>query len=388
MIPLGPLSLSDIFNGTFSTMGRYWKTLFGFAAAVYATAAVAFVAALLIALSGVHDHLVRLKGYSSETDVDWGRDVTPVLVALGIVVLIGIVVAVMAAALVQAAVPAVLREAVLGRPVTFRSARQTAWSRLPAMVGTVLLTGLIAVVPLALMMTFEVSVIGMALSAGDSDGAAAGLGLSVLLLLPAGPLAVWLWVKFSLAPTAVVLEGQGPVAAMRRSSTLVRGSWWRICGISLLGFLMAGVASYVVQIPFSLAGVFSSAVTTQDLGDDPSVTTILVAVGSVAAVMMAGQLIGQVFVGTFPPLVLGMLYVDRRIRQENLAQDLADAAGLPRPPAYAPPPYGYPAPPAYGYPTPPTYGHPGAGPQPGPGPQQGPPPGPPDRPDGGADSAP
>ncbi|WP_328722340.1 hypothetical protein OHT52_24565 [Streptomyces sp. NBC_00247] len=373
VIPLAPLRLSDILNGTFSAMGRYWKALFGFAAAVYGTAAVAFAAALLIAFSAVRDHVDGIRASADDPDVPWD-DITPILVALGVVALIGAVVAFVAVALVQAAVPTVLQGAVLGRPVTFRSVRQSALSRLRAMLGTALLTGLIAVIPVALVMVVEASLVGIALSDGNPDGAAVWLGLAVLLLLPAGPLAVWLWVKFSLAPTAVVLEGQGPVAAMRRSSTLVRGSWWRIFGISLLGYAMAGVASYLIQMPFSIAGTFSSVVTTQDIGDDPNLTSILVAVGSASAIMVAGQLIGQVFVGTFPPLLLGMLYVDRRIRTENLAQDLADAAGLPMPPAYGPPPYGHqPPPPPYGHqPPPPPYGYPG----PQPGPQAGPPPGP------------
>ncbi|MCX5396318.1 hypothetical protein [Streptomyces sp. NBC_00102] len=350
-------------------MGRYWKPLFGFAATVYAAAAATLVAALLVAFSAVHDNLDRIRSHSSDADVDWD-DISSVLVALGLAALIGMVVAVVAYALVQAAVPTVLQGAVLGRPVTFRSVRRTAWSRLPAMLGTILLNGLIAVIPVALILLAEGATVALALTGEDPGSAAAWLGVSVLLLLPTGPLAVWLWVKFSLAPTAVVLEGQGPIAAMRRSSTLVRGSWWRIFGMSLLGFAMAGAASYVVQIPFSFAGVFSSAMTTGDLGDDPSVSAVLVALGGAAAIMMAGQLVGQIFVGTFPPLLLGMLYVDRRIRTENLAQDLAAAAGLPMPPAYAPPPYGYqPPPPPYGYQAPPPpYGYPG--PQPGPGPDQ------------------
>ncbi|MEK8142609.1 hypothetical protein NKH18_10685 [Streptomyces sp. M10(2022)] len=35
VIPLAPLSLGDVLNGAFSTIGRYWKQLFGMAAALY-----------------------------------------------------------------------------------------------------------------------------------------------------------------------------------------------------------------------------------------------------------------------------------------------------------------------------------------------------------------
>ncbi|MGW2277026.1 DUF7847 domain-containing protein [Streptomyces sp. NPDC001770] len=364
MIPLAPLQLSNIFNGAFSTMGRYWKALFGFTAAVYGTAAVAFTATLLVAFSAVHGRIDSLRASTEETDVPWD-DITPILVALGIVMLIGIVVFVLALALVQAAAPAVLQGAVLGRPVTFRMVRGTAVSRLRAMLGTVFLTGLIGVVPLVLAVGFEASLVALVVSNGDSDNAAAFLGISVLLLLVAGPLASWLWVKFSLAPTAVVLERQGPIAAMRRSSRLVRGSWWRILGISLLGQMVAGMASSVIQIPFSAAAMFSSALTTSDMDSDTTLTNVLISMAGIVAIALAGQLIGQIFVSTFPPLILGLLYIDRRMRTENLAQDLAAAAGLPPQPAYAPPPYGHQAPPGSA-----PYGHPG--PQPGDTPQPGP----------------
>ncbi|MGW2837542.1 DUF7847 domain-containing protein [Streptomyces sp. NPDC001493] len=370
VIPLAPLQLSNIFNGAFSTLGRYWKALFGFTAAVYGTAAVTFAAALLVAFSAVHGHIDSLKASTEETDVPWD-DITPILVALGIVMLIGAVVFVLALTLVQAAVPAVLQGAVLGRPVTFRTVRETAVSRLGAMLGTVFLTGLIGVVPIVLALGFEASVIALAVSNGDSDSAAAFLGISVLLLLVAGPLASWLWVKFSLAPTAVVLERQGPIAAMRRSSRLVRGSWWRILGISLLGQMVAGMASSVIQVPFSAFAMFSSALTTSNMDSDTNLSTVLISMAGIVAIALAGQLIGQIFVSTFPPLILGLLYIDRRMRTENLAQDLATAAGLPPQPAYAPPPYGHEAPP-YDHQAP----QPGATPQPGPAPQPGADPGP------------
>ncbi|MFD6531329.1 hypothetical protein [Streptomyces sp. NPDC060184] len=375
VIPLAPLQLSNIFNGAFSTMGRYWKALFGFTAATYGAAAVAVAATLLVAFSAVHGHIDSLSASTEETDVPWD-DITPILVALGIVMLIGVVVFVLALTLVQAAVPAVLQGAVLGRPVTFRMVRETAVSRLRAMLGTVLLTGLIAAVPLVLTIGCETSVIALAVSNGDSNSAAAFLGISFLLLLAAGPLSSWLWVKFSLAPTAVVLERQGPIAAMRRSSRLVRGSWWRILGISLLGQMIAGMASYLIQMPFTVAAVFSSALTTSGLDSDASLTAVLLSLAGVVALALAGQMIGQIVVGTFPPLILGLLYVDRRMRTENLAQDLATAAGLTPAPAPTPPPYSHQTP----QPGQAPYGHPDPQPGPAPQPDDTPPPGPGPRP--------
>ncbi|MFI6081851.1 hypothetical protein ACIBBB_12875 [Streptomyces sp. NPDC051217] len=49
------------------------------------------------------------------------------------------------------------------------------------------------------------------------------------------------------APAAVVIESRGPVDALHRSVELVRGSWWRVCGISLPAFVIASIAGMVLQ---------------------------------------------------------------------------------------------------------------------------------------------
>jgi hypothetical protein len=47
------------------------------------------------------------------------------------------------------------------------------------------------------------------------------------------------------------------------------------------------------------------------------------------AFVLLGQLIGQLVSATFPLLVTGLLYVDRRMRTENLGPVLAEAATVP-----------------------------------------------------------
>ncbi|WP_327336310.1 hypothetical protein OG384_07505 [Streptomyces sp. NBC_01324] len=329
VIPLGPLRLGDILNGAFATVGRHGKQLYGVGAAAYGGALAVVVATIAIAYSATAGHLDRLVSLSADEDARTG-DWVPVLVAFCVIALVCLIVGVLSTALMYAAVPSVLQEAVLGRRTTFSAVWRRAWARVPAVIGTVFLTSLIAMIPILLVWAGVVAlIVGLAGSGGGSGASVALIVIGVLGALATGPLALWLWVKFSLAPSAAVFENQGPIAAMRRSSVLVRGDWWRIFGITLLAGAMAGVASYVIQLPFTFLGMFSGMLGSANLSDDPNAASIVVAMSGYLLAVLVGQLVSQLIVATFPPLVTGLLYVDRRIRTEDLGPVLAEAAAVP-----------------------------------------------------------
>ncbi|MEU1125325.1 hypothetical protein ABZ371_17620 [Streptomyces sp. NPDC005899] len=336
VIPLAPLKLGDVLNGAFSTMGRYWKPLFGMAGVLYGGALVLMAAAVAIAYSAVDGPLERVVSLDYDEEAA-SADVVSLVTALCVLALLAVVTMAVVSGLMYAAVPAVLQEAVLGRPVAFGAVWSRAWSRVAPVIGALVLTALIAVVPVALV---AVAVLGVSVSVITADGgggAATAVALGFLGVLVTGPVAVWLWIKFCLAPAAVVFEGQGPLAALRRSAQLVRGDWWRIFGITLLAGTMAAAAGYVIQMPFSVLGVFPGFIGTSSLGDDPSATALVVAMSGYLVATMLGQLASQIISTTFPQLVAGLLYVDRRIRTEDLGPVLAEAAGVPPQPF----PYGY-----------------------------------------------
>lgn len=308
-------------------MGRYWKQLFGVGAAVYGGALVVVGAAVAIAYSAVSDPLHRVLELSSE-ESPRSEDIVPLAIALGAVWLVAVLVLMTATAMMYATVPAVLQDAVLGRPTTFGIIWRRAWARVPAVIGTVLLSSLAAAIPVVLMM---VAFIAMTIAFITLDGSGSGVAIAVGILgaLATAPLAIWLWVKFSLAPAAAVFEGQRPVAALRRSSQLVRGDWWRIFGITLLALLMASVAGYIIQLPFSILGMFPGMIGMESLGSDPNAMAVVVAMSGYLVATLLGQLVSQLVSATFPQLVTGLLYVDRRMRNENLGPVLAEAAAVP-----------------------------------------------------------
>ncbi|MET4667255.1 hypothetical protein ABID94_000111 [Streptomyces sp. PvR018] len=334
VIPLAPLRVSDMLTGAFTTLGRYWKPLIGVALTLFGAATLVMLGAGAVALAVVAPQWDEL----TASDSPDAAELVPLGVAFGVLMVLGVTLFLLASAVVQAAVPAVLQEAVLGRPARFGSVWRRAWSRVWAMIGTVFLLGLTAVVPVMLLMAAVAATTVYFVTLGDADSALPLLWTGLLGTLLLGPLAVWIWVKLSLAPTVVVFENQGPFAAIRRSAQLVRGSWWRVFGIGLLAVGLASMVGYMIQMPFQALGMLPGMADPSGLESDPSGAEILAVLGGLMVLSMISGLVSQLFSSIFPPLVTGLLYVDLRMRTENLAPVLAEAAAQTLPEQYGPPP--------------------------------------------------
>lgn len=334
VIPLAPLRVSDMLSGAFATIGRYWKPLVGIALALFGAATAVLGVGVAIAFSTVAANWDDLTG-PGEPDP---AQLVPLGIAFGVLMVIGVIAYLLASAVVQAAVPVVLQEAVLGRPIGFGTVWKRAWSRVWAMIGTVFLLALAVAIPFLVIMFTMVATVVYFVSLGDSDTAGPLLLFGLLGWLVLAPLAIWLWVKFSLAPTIVVFEAERPVTALRRSARLVQGSWWRVLGITLLAFGLASVVGYMIQMPFQALGMIPGSLDSTEMTGEPSGGEILALFGGFMVLSMISGLVSQLFSSIFPPLMTGLLYVDLRMRNENLAPVLAEAAAQNLPEQYGPPP--------------------------------------------------
>ncbi|QES50722.1 hypothetical protein DEJ50_25685 [Streptomyces venezuelae] len=332
VIPLRPLGLGDVFGGAFSTMGRYWKQLIGFFLAVQFATLLVVVALAAIGMAITWSHLdpVFDPGYGQDPPRE---DLVPVLATFIPLGVIAVGVALVGFSLTSAAMPVLVQEGVLGRPVTFGTLFRRAWARTASVLGVTVLTGLLAAIPLAAFF-----LIGIPLSeAAEADGAGTDGSanfvtlLPLLLLLVFFPFAVWIWIRYGLATAAAVCEEVGPVTAMRRSAKLVRGSWWRIFGISLLIGLAALVMAYIIQIVFTLIGVMVMFPALALTGPDADVTAGVVILFTLYALFsVIGSALGQLIFPTLSQLASALLYVDQRIRREDLISGLL-AANTPGP---------------------------------------------------------
>ncbi len=341
VIPLQPLSVGDILGGAFSAFRRHWKPLVGIMLAVQGMGILLVAAATGIAVAVAHDRLTDVFDLGpGESAAD--EDVMGLLLAFVPVGVLLLVTVTVGAGLLSALGPAVVQEAVLGRSTTFGAMWRRCWSRLPAVLGTVVLAGLIAGAPMLLVYAVGIPLVIMSV---DGSGPPAALILLVLAVLLCLPVTVWLATRLSLAPAAAVCEGLGTVAALRRSSRLVKDGWWRVFGITMLGYLVAGAVGYAIQMPFGFVGMAAFLPSVMQAGEgDPDPEVAVVGLGVYVICILAGVLVSGLFQFGFPPLVTALLYVDLRIRKENLAESLIAAAAPAPAPAGPTPPAAAPAP--------------------------------------------
>ncbi|THJ74898.1 hypothetical protein [Candidatus Frankia alpina] len=142
--------------------------------------------------------------------------------------------------------------------------------------------------------------------------AAVALGL-VALLVGAAVVGVYL----ALSTPAYVLEGGGVRHALRRSVTIVRGSWWRTLGIlvltALVAFMLSGVLAVVTAVILGSSSMFGDF-----LDGDLTVTGHIVeGLGNLLATTISTPIVSGTVV---------LLYIDLRIRREGLDVTLAEAA--------------------------------------------------------------
>ncbi|CAM5414402.1 hypothetical protein [Streptomyces avidinii] len=323
VVPLKPLGLGEVVSASFATFGRYRKQLAGVMLAVLGLCLLVMALLAGVAVAAVHDHIEPV------FDPPYGQDpaaehLTPVVVAGVTLFVLLFAVGLLSMAMLTAVCPAVLQQGVLGRPTTFRAMWRTTLRRTPSVLSTLLLTGLIAGAPVLAAMAVWIPV--MVVSVAGDDPSPAALILLPVLLLPAIGVSVWLGTRLSLAPAVAVMEKAAPVTALRRSAALVKGDWWRVFGITLVGSMIAMSIAYMIQMPFQLVGTFGMIPLMAEAGEGaegagPSTGMIVALVFGILCIMIGGGL-SQMFQIGYTQLFSNLLYVDQRIRRENLAQAL------------------------------------------------------------------
>lgn len=325
IVPLRPLGVGEILLGAVAAMRIHWRTVLG------CSLAVALVTqGLLTAAEGFLLRDLPRGGAVGNTPAAQLPENLDALggsqAGTGLTLLFGL----LGSILVTAVLTVVVSHAVLGRSLSTGDAWRSARPQLPRLFGLMLLIPLMLVGVLALG-----AVPGTALVLSGAEAPGRALLMSGLLAGMAA--ALWMWVRFCLAAPALMLEKQGVTTSLRRSAKLVRGSWWRVCGVQILTQLLLMFVGLLIQIPTNVAVVA--------IGGEESMRWLAGGPGPVSWTFLIVTGVGAVLAATvsFPvgAGVTAVLYMDQRIRRESLDLELARAAGVPgygRPSADSPPP--------------------------------------------------
>jgi hypothetical protein len=192
-----------------------------------------------------------------------GRETTTLITGFVIALLLNA----LAGKLAQAACFRAVTDAYLGEGSGWRSSLRFALRRLPAVVAVSIL-----------------STIFIALG-------------TIACIVPG----VYLWGAFFVAVPALLVEGIGPMRALRRSRELVRGRWWGTFGVALLGYVLV----------FIVGGTLSGLVLGLAFAS-PAQNTATGFVLNVAATTISSML-------TTPAVAAFaiVLYIDLRVRKEG-----------------------------------------------------------------------
>ncbi|TDD07528.1 hypothetical protein E1294_48175 [Nonomuraea diastatica] len=309
IIPLRPLQLGDLLDGTIKLIRSNPKAVLGLSAiaALLASVPLAVGQAFLLnsvggaladpdSLVATQGDLTGLYGFASQ----YGGT------------LISYAVQFVAVTLLTGVLTRILGRAVFGGKLTAGEAWQLVKGRVPALFGVV---GLMAVIMLVPALVFVMLIVVFSLNADAGDLGWLAL-LSILFILVYIAYYLFIRTRFAFASPAVVLEGRGPLDAMRRSWHLVTGDFWRVFGILLLTSLLVGLVAGILSVPFTIAGTLFGM-----LGAGSVATAV------VSAVLIAiGGTLSAMFVYPFEAGVSGLLYADRRMRSEAFDLVLQTAA--------------------------------------------------------------
>ncbi len=167
---------------------------------------------------------------------------------------------------------------------------------------------------------------GAGLAPGPLYGAAvrripAVIALAIIVTLTAiplvivFPLGIYVYIRWSVSWIALIVEGIGPIAALRRSRDLTRRSWWHAFVVLLAGSIVFGIISFVLGGSIGFVASFVSA-----------------ASGNVVAAAFLNNLssaVSSILVAPFSTAYLVVLYYELRARTEgyDLQQRAAQVAG-------------------------------------------------------------
>lgn len=287
-IPLRPLDVSEVLGGAVTAIRRNARTVLGLSGVAGAVQAVSTL--IIERYANLHGRQAIDRSDPANPVVHWDQ-LGKVLSNAMALSLLGSIVAVVLTGMVVV----VVTEDVVGRTASLELVWSKVRSRIWRLIALSLVIGLLET-------------------------------LGLLLCLAPG---IWLWGIWAVAVPALIIENQGIGAALRRSRNLVRGTFWRVWGIRALGFVVVAVTGAVIS---AATGVLAAGLTSDQpagpLGiGDGSLSWAYLLISALATGLVA------TFTAPFLAGVDSLLYVDLRMRKEQLAVDLQQAAaGVRQPP--------------------------------------------------------
>ena len=316
IIPLRPLSIGEIISGAFESLRANPRAMF--LPSLIVLTATGVLSAVMNYL-GTSFLFSRLGVILDSSDVQVSR-ILPVFMGSFASQIVGALLTALATTILTGLLIVAVSRSVLGRIATPGEVWERTRGRILPLIGQTLLITLITVIADTIILVIGIVLIAVIATSimGPDPGAGAiiatvlvALALTVLVLIAA----VFLIVRLSLAPAALMLENTGVVEGIGRSWALTRGSFWRVLGILALAGLITGLVTGTLS--FGLGMVFGI-ISVGLPATQPFVSAVTVLLTSILSALVL----------PFTAAVTALTYIDLRMRTEGLDVELRQAAGV------------------------------------------------------------
>ena len=319
IIPLRPLTLTDLFSGSFSALRKNPSVLFGFTIIVMTVVALLSLAGTMLPLFSFTSLMSNdLDPQASSKALLDSAYLSVVSTIVGYIALLAG--SFLAGTVLDGVLSVAVSQLVIGKKITFKQSWALVKPRLWSMLGASLLSMLAVGSPLlVLVILFFMSLY----SWPGSDAFFRLFGLLLALALPVVLVSYVISIRFLYAPICAVLEEKGPIEAVKRSWALTSGSFWVTLGrVILINVVVGFIAGMIVQIIGIIAAIFMFTILEASSSDPSTVWSTIILYGVISALQMLAYSLVVPILAAYQTL----MYVDEKIRKENFAPLLAHAS--------------------------------------------------------------
>ena len=319
IIPLRPLTLTDLFSGSFSALRKNPSVLFGFTIIVMTVVALLSLAGTMLPLFSFTSLMSNdLDPQASSKALLDSAYLSVVSTIVGYIALLAG--SFLAGTVLDGVLSVAISQLVIGKKITFKQSWALVKPRLWSMLGASLLSMLAVGSPLlVLVILFFMSLY----SWPGSDAFFSLFGLLLALALPVVLVSYVISIRFLYAPICAVLEEKGPIEAVKRSWALTSGSFWVTLGrVILINVVVGFIAGMIVQIIGIIAPIFMFTILEASSSDPSTVWSTIILYGVISALQMLAYSLVVPILAAYQTL----MYVDEKIRKENFAPLLAHAS--------------------------------------------------------------
>ena len=319
IIPLRPLTLTDLFSGSFSALRKNPSVLFGFTIIVMTVVALLSLAGTMLPLFSFTSLMSNdLDPQASSKALLDSAYMSVVSTIVGYIALLAG--SFLAGTVLDGVLSVAVSQLVIGKKITFKQSWALVKPRLWSMLGASFLSMLAVGSPLlVLVILFFMSLY----SWPGSDAFFSLFGLLLALALPVVLVSYVISIRFLYAPICAVLEEKGPIEAVKRSWALTSGSFWVTLGrVILINVVVGFIAGMIVQIIGIIAAIFMFTILEASSSDPSTVWSTIILYGVISALQMLAYSLVVPILAAYQTL----MYVDEKIRKENFAPLLAHAS--------------------------------------------------------------